>query len=281
MLYSAKGNEKYTDLAKYFDENFYSDKRNDEKCYRAMYLIYYMLACKSSYFKSYEEYDRFAQTATSSIYMRFLKKWHNGERIKSVLNYAKSTVYPLKVMYQKLEYYDVKDLNAEDPTLGMSCKIHLRENVQREYMEGLEDAVIDCFKSVPKIVDNILDETPYKNDTLTRRRLYISCLISLAKSITLNEQLETRLEGKINNNVNISVNNLGKIFGREKENAITLWRLDETMTDYVELLFNKIRKKLADEINEAEKYFELPVDMLDDILDSANDTDNDNTYIED
>ena len=42
VLNSAKGNEKYTDLAIFFDENFYSDKRDDEKCYRAMYLIYLM-----------------------------------------------------------------------------------------------------------------------------------------------------------------------------------------------------------------------------------------------
>ena len=273
MLYSAKSNEKYTDLAKYFDENFYSDERDDEKCFRAMYLIYYMLACKGSYFKTFGEYDTFAQTASSMIYMRFLKKWRNGERIKSLLNYAKSTLYPLKVMYQRMEYYDIRDLNKEDPSVGMACKIQLREKVQKEYMDGIEDSMVDCFQGIPKIIKDVINATPYKNDPLMCKRLYTSCLLSLAKSITFNEATETRLINKVNNNINISVNNLGKMFNKEKAGAITLWRLDESMRDYVEVLFNKIRTQLAKELTEVEKSFELPVDVIDNILDSMGDMD--------
>ena len=52
-----KAKDIHSKMAIYFDENFYSNERDDENCYKYMYLIYYMLACKNKYFASYSDYD--------------------------------------------------------------------------------------------------------------------------------------------------------------------------------------------------------------------------------
>lgn len=279
MLYSAKGNEKYTDLAIFFDENFYSDKRDDEKCYRAMYLIYYMLACKKQYFRTYDDYDTFAQTAATTVYIRFLNKWRKGERIKSILNYAKATVYPLSLSYKKQEYNE-SIVSKEDPSLLWTYKIKMRESIQEQYNEGLPDSIVESFKEIPEMIREILDETPYANDKIAYMRLYKSCLISLIKSFTLSKYSEESLDKRNEKDLDVSVEFLSKTFKREQEDATTLWRLEESMKDYVELLITKIKYRITDEINDVIRSYSLSVDTIDDILTSQDSINQQDDYLE-
>ena len=97
MIYPKPKDMKYTDMSKYFDENFWSDNTNDDLCYKYLYLIFDMLAHTKSMFHLYSDYQNFALFSATTIYMRFLKKKKNGQpRVKSVLNYCKATVKHLK-----------------------------------------------------------------------------------------------------------------------------------------------------------------------------------------
>lgn len=270
MLYSAKGNERYVDLAKYFDDTFYTKERDDEKCYRAMYLIYYMLACKKQYFRTYEDYDRFAQFAATTIYIRFMKKQEKGERIKSLLNYAKASVYPLSLMYKKQEYNET-NIAKEDPSLLWTYQLKMRELVQDQCNDGLQEDTIESFKGIPAMIREVLDETPYRDDKIAYMRLYKSCLITLIKSFTLGSYSEAVVEKRNERDMNISPEFLLKIFKREQEGALTLWRLESDMKDYVDLLVKKIMKKMMNEIYDVEQSYALSVDTLDNIL-KAQDT---------
>ena len=279
MLYTAKGNEKYTDLAIYFDENFYSKERDDEKCYRAMYLIYYMLACKKQYFRAFDDYDTFAQYAATTVYIRFLNKWRRGERIKSLLNYAKASVYPLCINFKKQEFNE-PIVSNEDPSLLWTYRIKMREAIQEQYNEGLPESIVESFKEVPKMIKEILDETPYVDDKIVYGRLYKSCLISLIKSFTLSKYSEESIEKRNEKDVDVSKEFLAKTFKREQEDAITLWRLDDSMRDYVDLLVKKIKYKMSDEINDVIRSYALPVDTIDDILTTQDSISQQDDYLE-
>lgn len=74
MLFTKDPDMSYTDMCIFFDNNFYSEDRDDELCFKYMYLVYYMLAFKKHYLQNYNEYDEFAEYATITIYTRYLKK---------------------------------------------------------------------------------------------------------------------------------------------------------------------------------------------------------------
>lgn len=251
----------HTKMSIYFDENFYSDHRNDKNCHKYMYLIYYMLACQAKYFHKYEDYDEYAQFAANTIYMRFLKKWGHGERIKSVLNYAKSTTYPLKIMYQKANFRTVLPVDEFNQDV-------MKEYVQSQYNEGMEEDIISVFSNITYHINDVINTTPYKYDRIVSKRLKISCLLTLLKSFTLSKEdiskLKERQEKGLKND-----ELLYKMFNKERETSTTLWRLDPSMGTYVQVLANQVRKKIMKDINEVRGSYMLSCETLDAILSTA------------
>ena len=271
-----KAKDIHSKMSIYFDENFYSDHRNDENCYRYMYLIYYMLACKKKYFRNYNDYDEYAQFATNIIYLRFIKKQLEGERIKSVLNYIKSTLYPLKVMYQNATF---RNVIVEDDMVNSSTQEMMRQYVQEQYNDGIDEDIVAIFKDIPHYVSDAIKNTPYKYDKIMYRRLKISCLLTLLKSFTLSSEHIKRLEARKEKGLN-NTEVLYKMFNKERETSTTLWKLNESMGNYVQVLSNQIRKRIMREIEEIRQSYTLSNEALDSILMTAwdgtnmNDTDN-------
>jgi hypothetical protein len=68
-----------------------------------------------------------------------------------------------------------------------------------------------------------------------------------------------------------------KMLEKEKEVSMIVWRLDDSLTNYVEMLTNKVRKKFGRDLLEIKKLYELPEEDLNAIMMSAYNTDpNDN-----
>ena len=66
MTYNKPPNMTYTAMCIYFDNNIYTSDRDDNILYQYLYHICYMLACKSRYFRNYEDYDDFALYASAN-----------------------------------------------------------------------------------------------------------------------------------------------------------------------------------------------------------------------
>ena len=156
----------------------------------------------------------------------------------------------------------------------------MRESIQEQYNEGLPDSIVESFKEIPEMIREILDETPYANDKIAYMRLYKSCLISLIKSFTLSKYSEESLDKRNEKDLDVSVEFLSKTFKREQEDATTLWRLEESMKDYVELLITKIKYRITDEINDVIRSYSLSVDTIDDILTSQDSINQQDDYLE-
>jgi hypothetical protein len=271
MLYTKPANKTYVDLAIEFDAEFYSGHRDDNKLYKYMYLLYYMLSCKKKYFQKFEDYDAYSQFAATTIYMRFIKKEKQGERIKSVLNYCKSTLYSLKVMYQNDTFNEVW---TEGDNNSGSMKSTMDAKVQADYNEDLKTALIEGFKQLPKIVWKVIQETPYKNDSLMCNSLYLSCMLSLIEAFTPTAKTESKMKDVNKDSDAILLKSIDK----DRNNSIILWHLDESLAPYIQTLTNKIRAELSKEVENTRKSYLLENDVVDAILNSVyDDYDNEDT----
>ena len=116
MTYS-NPNIKYTDMCIYIDAHAYEEDRNDDLIFEYLYHITKMLAHKSNYFNKPKYYDDFGIYAAGKLFLRLINPKQfdiNPDtglprltKIKSILNYAKTKIYPLKVEFEQENYYQM------------------------------------------------------------------------------------------------------------------------------------------------------------------------------
>lgn len=253
MLFNKDPNMRYVDMCAEFDNEFYTEGRNDTKLFKYMYLVYYMFACKNNYFKRFEDYDEYAQYAATTVYTRYLRKERKGERIKSLKNYAESTHYHLKVMWQKEKFNIVNgpDYGAEEAEAMEAYMRNLAES--SAYTDTTLNDVEELLGNLPKIVSRVVNQSPFKKDKLMKHRLKISCLLTLLSGLTLSKDSISKLKskqdaGKLDDDTDDKY--ILKLLKKEKENSLVLWKLDESMSDYVRMLVNKVRCLMTGEISE-------------------------------
>lgn len=261
MLYSKNDDVRYTMMCKEFDEEFWKPERDDTKLFRTAYLVFYMLACKENFFsniKGVDYYDAYAIYAATIVYVRFLKKLRNGERVKSLLNYAKSSQGFLKIMFQNEEFETL--ISPEQNIDTQSIKENLQTHIRTDYREGLVEDMQVALSRVGDIARDVVDDTQF--DKLTKHRLYISALLTLQDSITLPRELKAQFDRKkaLDDNVVLEA------YNKERENPPILWNLNPTMSGVVKVVVNKIRQELSDELNDTIKEHTLPDDVIDLIL---------------
>lgn len=223
MTYIKPKDITYTQMAIYIDEHIYNDNKDEQKLFEYMYHLYYILAVKKCYFNESKEYDGYALYSATQLFLRYInpKQFIEGpkqlKKIKSSLNYIKSTLYSMKVDYQKetfREVYDPKYYQKED-SIGL-------ELINRGLNTFNQISRIEFEYCLSQIEGNIKEEinsTPYRKDKIISKNLYISCSLSLIKG----------LEDKNNKDV-------------------VIYHLDKSMRNYVDLLCTKIKKSLAKDL---------------------------------
>ena len=271
MTFNKPSNLTYVDMAIYFDKHIRDENRNDSLLYEYLYHLYYMLACKSRYFHRFEDYDQFALYAATKTYMRAIR----NIEIKSILNYVKSTLYPMKVDYQKESFNEVLNPDVDSRINPDAIKASIENSIQSDYYYGLADEVVEHMKLLPSYIRKEVDKSPYKSDPVMHRRIYLSVMLTFLSGVTLSnddvERLQKRDEKGLNNDGSII-----KMLTKERSRGVILWRLDPSMRDYISLLTTKVRKKFGQEILDIKKSFELTEEDLSAIMLSAYQTPNDN-----
>lgn len=249
----------YSRMAIVFDYEFYEDGRDDTKLYQYLYFIFYMLACKKSYFPyRFDDYDGYAIYASREIYMRAIRFQKKGVRIKSILNYAKAVAYSMKVLYQNETFHRI--INPEViPFDSNSYEDNMKASIQADYNIGKNDAISDILGSMPRIIKSILDKTPYKSNKIIYGRLYKSCLLSFINSITLQSKSANCMKS-------MKDSALIKSLQKEKERPVVLFGLDESMANYVMVLLREAKSVIADQVTETSNSFNLSDTNLNDII---------------
>ena len=269
MVYHKDKDKKYTDLCKEFDAEFYTENRDDAKLFKTMYLVYYMLASKGKFFKNVNEYDEYAMFAATTIYMRFIKKQKQGERIKSLLNYAKNTKGFVKQMYQSENYkQDSYEINKKDELFVGEMQRKLREQIQQDYRYDMQEQVESVITALPILIHKVVLNTPYKRNKYMTKNLELSCMLTLISQLTLSTKNIAKITKKEDKNKEVNYSTIYKYLNEERDDVIC-WRISEDLSDYVKLLVNKVRKELSRIIYDTKHSYELSDDVLDSVLYSA------------
>lgn len=279
MTYKKPNDVTYTEMCIYIDNNVYREdlsEEEQEKIYIYIYHICYMLACKSKYFNSFAAYDNFALYCATKLYGRLVdaRQFENPPRlnkIKSILNYAKNTLYGMKVDWQKENFNLIIDPQVQTGAGNKNIERfsdHLKSLVQQHYRQDLVENTLGILENIPEIIYKMILTTPYRNDKIVVHNLYMSCLLSLTNMVTLSNDSLVKLANYTN--FNDIYDYMDKLYQKEKKNFVIVWHLDESMRDYIQVLCNKIKKQIARSILENKQKCELTDEIFSAIMFSPN-----------
>lgn len=260
----------YTDMCKWFDNNFYTNNREEDRAYKYIYLLLYMLAAKSHYFYKSSEYENFALYGAGIIFNRILKKEKNNEKIKNLLDYLKGSLFGLKCSY----YVDTFNEVSPRGESAEGYKTSLQTSIQSEY---LEQANVDIIKiintSLTHFKDLIYNDIKLKNLSLREKEVYyINFLLSLENIFTLTSKEQIFLA-----DVDIAYitkyNNLlikrCEMFNNPKITHYKVYEENNSFDLILKQYIGLYKEYLINEINETRLYYQLDNITFDNILGTA------------
>lgn len=261
-------NMKITDMCIYVDTHVYEWPHDVETIFNYIKTIFYALAVNKKLFHNYNDYEGFSLYAATRVYLRVTNKKQflpdddprKIKTIKSILNYAKGVMHPFKVDYEQEMYRQL-----EDPDINNAEKSNFEITTSNNSLLDVE--IRAYFQDIPKVVKQFINHTPYSNDPEMRYRLYISCLITLLRSLTLSNENQRLLNTKLGNEHRVdSEQLLARLMKEEQLTSPCAWHLDTGMSDYIYVITNNIRKLICKDINEIIQSYQLPDAMIEDIL---------------
>lgn len=273
MIFKKPADVRYTDMAIWIDHNAYQKDCDDSILYEYLFHLVNMLAHKGQYFLTSAEYEDFALSVASKLFLRlrsskqaiYAQEQEKATlpQIKSILNYIKKIIYPAKMDYEKDRISNESQLNTEALNNYISNQLirnsQLIENSisQIEFNEYLDKIVY--------IIKKHLFTSPYIADPYTWNNLYLSCILSFLNSITLCNASKERLSKRsdiIYNNTEY----INKLYRQESADSIILYHIDKSMEGYIKVVLNEIRSQICAEllniIDSSEYITELNKDLL-------------------
>lgn len=280
ITYTKRDDMKYTDLCIYIDshlKDFESDDVDEivkNTIYEYLYLILIALARKQNYFRDQSDYEEFASSTAAILYTRFSDKRQylpdddpkKIKKIKSCLNYINTAMYGLKVNYQQANYF--KGVHPKEAALN-SFETTSRNIVQADYNEGLEQAIITELSYLPNKIRRVINKTPYRDDPLICKNLYITLLLSFINCLTIPNSKQNKL---YKNTDSKKDNKVLETFRKQLKEPPMLYHLDESMSDYITVLLRELKREFAGILVNTTRSFDLPDDVLESIMCSVYDT---------
>ena len=242
--------QKYTDLCIYIDSEIKKPDCNEEKCFEYMYHLFYMFAVKGKMFLVAADYDNYALYGATQLFLRYRKEKEPGSTlkpIKSCLNYIKRILYPLKVNYQRANFFQV----FKEESLNGSAPVEIADS-RRATAGSMNNNLMQteykyCLSQISSTIKLILKGSPYSNNKAMMHNLYISCLLTILKTITISNKNLERLKLRKSKRL-ITDAFIDKIYEEENKDDIVLYHLDNTMGNYVDTLVKICKKRIAKDL---------------------------------
>ena len=259
MINSQRG-RRTVDLCIYVDNNAYNPDVDKEQLFDALYNIAYSVSFKHKMLPKFEDYEPFALFAASKLYMRLTNPKQflpdddpkKLKKVKSILNFLKTTLYPMVVDYQQENYAQRFSLEDEREDLVETAK-DLRHEVVKSVSKQYTDILrIDFEYYLNKIcytIKGFLKTTPYAEDKLTLHNLYLSCLMTLINQITLCNVNKERLQNKIDKGYRTD-DFINRIYKEEQLTSVVVYHLNPSMKNYISTLVCRIRKLIINDLRD-------------------------------
>lgn len=250
---------RYTQMAMWIDENIHKDEFDENKAFEYMYLLAQMLAYKHQYFRDPNDYEGFSCYLAYAVYTRLSDK--NKPPIKSVLNYMKAIIYFRKVAYEQEHYIEIIDSTYNK---SFDSDVYREKNIaaiESENRPMIESNVLDILKMVSKTIYNCIPVN-YKADKLVYENIYKSTLLSMLYKFTLPNNKQEAFNRRLKSGKNF---NLVNYYRSNIKDEIKLWHLDESMTDVVRLVINKVNRSIVNEVKEVIDYYKISEKQFNDM----------------
>ena len=215
---------KFSNMAIYIDEHAYDENPDWDKIYTYICEIVMMLSQKMRLFKKNEDYKKFSHTVASDVIMRYLDPTQfkiipgkkQKTKIKSVMNFIKSSLYLRRVQYEQENYaqiiYDLSGSEEDYSNLpivprGKVLLKNISDISEGFYQTSVSAYLSDFDFSVRKFLAN---NTPYKYSSPMWYNIYTSCMLSVIYSIN-NKKFTVKLFNLSSSYYNLIVVLLNKI----------------------------------------------------------------------
>jgi len=128
--------------------------------------------------------------------------------------------------------------------------------------DSIQYYIRDIIKSIPYLVEENIPNV-YRNDKLLCHNLYVSSLLSLLSRFTLSKRYRDYMQKKLDSCISFDE---VKYYKKHLDNdAIILWKLPDNMAPIVNLILNKVKAQLVEDIKEVSNDFKVTEAMFQDM----------------
>lgn len=187
-------------------------------------------------FQNFDDYDGYAFYSASRLFFAFKNNLKNGgsvvkgkviKPIKSCLNYTKRLLYPMKIEYQRQAYaqdFYMETINDKFDSFAFTEK--LKNAAQEDFFTSTDykAMVIDTFKSIHTILEQVLQDSPFKPGSLDYKHLRISILLTCLHSLNQKNKLDFKI------------------------NSALFWKLPRSMSSFVQFEVREFLTKFKAEL---------------------------------
>lgn len=273
MLFEKDPKTRYVDMAIYIDHHIYSGDFDEELVYQYLYFLIYMLAKKKKYFSSEKVYDDFSIWFATKMYVRLTdpRQFDENERLEkitSVLNYIKNVLYAKQVEYNseigfqitlgKFKSKYIKDFD-DDALID-----YYRPSIESTNNDIIRSSIVNLLETVPAMFMEEIRKSPYKNNEVMVHNLYLSCMLTFIKTTTFSNRQIDKVIKSLARHPNADVSRLGNVGSIE----IVLWDIPDYLSDYVKLIYNRVRNIIVDEIKDSVSRYSLSTHDLVSVVNS-------------
>lgn len=245
-------NVSYTDMCIYIDDNIYKEKHNVETVYKYLYLIIHMLSSNQQLLKS-KYLDDFSLFAATKVYFRltnpdqFIKNTQ-GEyklsKVKSVLNYIKSSLYFLKVDFEQSEYFQDISQSLENVDLNFNFDNVISKSLSQMDLVDFELTMGD----IPKTCEKFLSRIPYTRDNPMWHNIYVSTLMTFTSMCTLTYKQAKRIS-ELSDTNHIKQYHYERFYSEESLKPI-LYHVPQSMGPYIIVLARQLKQIIGRDLSD-------------------------------
>lgn len=251
MMYQKPKDISYTDMCIYIDTHIYTKDYDEHLIFEYLYHLVIMLARKHKYFSSSEDYDNFGIYGATQLFTRLLDPRQFEENsgktvinpIKSILNYIKAVIYPLKVDYQQ-EFFSQTLSHESLPESQYNFNYLLSKEFNNlafvEFEMTLHNIAATC--------KHFLKTLPYRENTVEWHNIYVSVMLTFLSHITLRNDHLKRLK-HLEDTERLRDYHYN-IFYRECKEDIILYHLPASMKNYIDVLARQLNNLVAKDLAE-------------------------------
>ena len=249
----------FTEMCIFIDNHKYDEDVDKDLIYTYLYYLAYSTAKKNKYFHNgiyYKEevYDDFAIWFATELFLRIYND--RLDEIKSIKNYINNIAYLRKIRFNENYGNYQQSFNADDDFL----KNYYRDTLTQDNKQRVKSLMLDELSELPKYILEYIGNTPYRDNKVICKNMYISCLLSIIDSLTLSNSEKNKLDKKLDAGNNVDIN-------LSKEEVI-LYQLPFDMKPIIQLINRKAKKRLLENLRDilsvnSQTEYEIEKSLLD------------------